>query len=307
MANPQLENGYVKIANEIMEALAGIRISGEENQCLFVILRKTYGWNKREDAIAISQFASLTGLKRPGVVRAINNLLKKQLIIKNDKGEINKYKLNKDFHQWQPLSKKITGYIKKSILRKYCYVCEFVDALVKHHLKPQSQGGSDRVFNLINLCPNCHALVHKGKISEETLLSKKITHEIGLDGTQSIIKNDNELENKGLSKKINTKDTITKDTITKESEEEIWVLPSSIDPKIWNEFEQHRKEIREPLTDLARTKASNAIKDLSVSDQRATVDKTIQSRWAGLFPPKNAKPQESSVKQKLREMELEGR
>ena len=38
MANPQTENGYTKIANEIMEALAHIRIPGEAMQVLLVIL-----------------------------------------------------------------------------------------------------------------------------------------------------------------------------------------------------------------------------------------------------------------------------
>ncbi len=74
MANPQKENGHVDIANEIMEALAGIRISGEEWQCLCVIFRKTYGWHKKEDWISLSQFNLLTKLKKPNIFRAIKKL-----------------------------------------------------------------------------------------------------------------------------------------------------------------------------------------------------------------------------------------
>lgn len=47
MANPQCENGFTKIANELMEALAKIRIPGEARQVLDVIFRQTYGWNKK--------------------------------------------------------------------------------------------------------------------------------------------------------------------------------------------------------------------------------------------------------------------
>ena len=109
MASPQIENGYTKIANEIIEALAGIRISGEEMQALWVILRKTYGWNKKEDKISLSQFALLTGVKKPNIIRAIKKLLsKKIIIIKNDNGNPLKYRFNKDFDAWKPLSKKIT-------------------------------------------------------------------------------------------------------------------------------------------------------------------------------------------------------
>jgi len=109
MASPQRENGHVDIANEIMEALAGIRISGEEWQCLCVILRKTYGWHKKEDWISLSQFNLLTKLKKPNILRALKKLsLKKVVIIKNDNRYKPKYKFNKNYDQWKPLSKKIT-------------------------------------------------------------------------------------------------------------------------------------------------------------------------------------------------------
>lgn len=109
MANPQIENGHVDLANEIVEALAKIRISGEEMQCLWVIFRKTYGWHKKQDDIALSQFSELTCLKKPAVCRALAKLLSKKIIaiIKNDNG-ISRYGFNKDFETWTPLSKKIT-------------------------------------------------------------------------------------------------------------------------------------------------------------------------------------------------------
>ena len=109
MANPQKENGHVDIANEIMEALAGIRISGEEWQCLCVIFRKTYGWHKKEDWISLSQFNLLTKLKKPNILRAIKKLsIKKVVVIKDDNRHKPKYKFNKNYEHWKPLSKKIT-------------------------------------------------------------------------------------------------------------------------------------------------------------------------------------------------------
>ncbi len=109
MANPQRENGHVDIANEIMEALAGIRISGEEWQCLCVILRKTYGWHKKDDWISLSQFNLLTKLKKPNILRAIKKLsIKKVVVIKDDNRHKPKYKFNKNYEHWKPLSKKIT-------------------------------------------------------------------------------------------------------------------------------------------------------------------------------------------------------
>ena len=64
-------------------------------------------------------------------------------------------------------------------------------------------------------------------------------------------------------------------------------IPKDINPEAWQEFEQHRKEMREPLTDLARTKAMKVIIGLSFDEQAKVIDKTIQNRWKGLFLEKS--------------------
>jgi phage replication O-like protein O len=102
MASPQCENGYCKIANELMEALARTRIRGEETQVLLAILRKTYGFNKKSDTIPISQLQLLTGMDRSSVCRAIRGLTSKK-IISSDKCATrtpSKYSLNKDYDRW---------------------------------------------------------------------------------------------------------------------------------------------------------------------------------------------------------------
>jgi phage replication O-like protein O len=117
MSSPQLENGYIKIANDIYDAFCRTRISGEERQILDCILRKTYGWNKCEDAISISQFADMTGIQKPHIIRAIKGLLAKNIIsvanignsiAKNGNDKIKVYKFIKDYTIWIPLPKKAT-------------------------------------------------------------------------------------------------------------------------------------------------------------------------------------------------------
>lgn len=105
MASPQTENGFTQIANELLDALCRIRIAGEPRQCLGFIIRKTYGYNKKEDAIPLSQFCLATGLCRPSVCRAIKQLLAMNLINKNATSSITKYRFNKDFDTWKPLTK----------------------------------------------------------------------------------------------------------------------------------------------------------------------------------------------------------
>lgn len=107
--NPQLEHGYVKIANEVFDALCHYRIPGEERQILDVVIRKTYGFNKHEDCISLSQFCDATGINKPNVRRAIKALIEKNIVIKKDNGHISKYRFNKLYRSWKPLSKKITN------------------------------------------------------------------------------------------------------------------------------------------------------------------------------------------------------
>jgi phage replication O-like protein O len=105
MASPQKENGYVPIANEIVEAFARTYLPSGERQVLDVILRKTYGFNKKEDSIAYSQLTEGTGLSRRTVIYAIQNLEAKRIILVSKSRNAllnnpNTYRFNKDYETW---------------------------------------------------------------------------------------------------------------------------------------------------------------------------------------------------------------
>ena len=108
MASPQKENGFVPIANELYEALCRTRINGEARQVLDVIIRKTYGFQKKSDCIALSQFVLYTGLPKPTVCKALNHLKEMNLITQKANGIANEYSIIKDYSLWNPLPKKIT-------------------------------------------------------------------------------------------------------------------------------------------------------------------------------------------------------
>lgn len=119
MASPQLKDGYTKIANDIVEALARIRIPGEARQVLDVIIRQTYGWNKKEAQISLAEFCDSTGIDKPEICRGLRRLEEMNLIIigknanalkietigKNANAKTITYGLQKDFDKWQPLAK----------------------------------------------------------------------------------------------------------------------------------------------------------------------------------------------------------
>lgn len=108
MKNPQLENGFIRISTELFDALCGIRISGEARQCLDVIIRKTYGFQKKEDKISLSQFCALSKMTRVAVCKSLLKLREMNLIItKKGNENITSYRFNKDFDAWKPLPKKV--------------------------------------------------------------------------------------------------------------------------------------------------------------------------------------------------------
>jgi len=77
-------------------------------QCLLFIIRKTYGYGKKEDSISNSQFCKSTGLDKSNICRAISGLIEKRLVVKKDNNKISSYQLNKHYAQWKVLSKKTT-------------------------------------------------------------------------------------------------------------------------------------------------------------------------------------------------------
>jgi len=119
MSCPQKENGYAAIATEIMEALASIRVGGEATQCLWFILRKTYGFHKKTDCIALSQFCKATLMSKSSVVRALKKLVEMKIVFKTkNQSGISSYSFNKKYSEWVGVTKKYTG-LQKSKRKGY--------------------------------------------------------------------------------------------------------------------------------------------------------------------------------------------
>ena len=96
MASPQLENGYTKIANEILEHLIWPGINGGELKLVLFVIRKTFGYRKKHDKIALSQFQKSLLCKRANVCRTIRSLVAKRLLLKDNRG----FKFNKNWEEW---------------------------------------------------------------------------------------------------------------------------------------------------------------------------------------------------------------
>lgn len=108
MANPQIEDGYCKISNELLDAVCKMNLSAYESRLFWFIVRRTYGFNKKIDRISYNQFEGGVEINRWHIRRTLNRLISRNIIIKIEE-KIIQYGIQKDYQKWQSLPKEATG------------------------------------------------------------------------------------------------------------------------------------------------------------------------------------------------------
>ncbi|MCB5318655.1 replication protein [Yersinia massiliensis] len=91
------DDGYTRIANELLEAIAGADLTARQLKVMIAVIRKTYGYQKKLDRIADIQIADITGLSRQNVNKAKKELLSMHCLMMDG----NKIGPNKDLSEWQ--------------------------------------------------------------------------------------------------------------------------------------------------------------------------------------------------------------
>lgn len=103
----QIDNGdFTRIHNDILDGLAKARFSALELRCVIFLVRMTYGWQKKEDKISLSQWAIGIGIdksNRGNMLNTLNGLVAKGVIYArpNGKSRPATWGLNKDFFDKQ--------------------------------------------------------------------------------------------------------------------------------------------------------------------------------------------------------------
>ncbi|HDL7113833.1 TPA: replication protein [Yersinia enterocolitica] len=91
------DDGYTRIANELLEAIAGADLTARQLKVMIAVIRKTYGYQKKLDRIADIQIADITGLSRQNVNKAKKELLSMNCLMIDG----SKIGPNKDLSEWQ--------------------------------------------------------------------------------------------------------------------------------------------------------------------------------------------------------------
>ena len=76
-----LDDGYTRIANELLEAVMAADLTARQMKVLMAIIRKTYGFGREVDRITNTQISSMTGLHHTHVCTAKNEMIAMNIIV----------------------------------------------------------------------------------------------------------------------------------------------------------------------------------------------------------------------------------
>lgn len=99
---PQLERGYTRIANELLEAILRYPLTGGELRILLAVIRLTYGWGRREAVLKIREIAQVAGLSERHAKRVVKRLTQDGLVSRQPFSRVRVLVgLNKRFSTWR--------------------------------------------------------------------------------------------------------------------------------------------------------------------------------------------------------------
>ncbi|CAG9172453.1 replication protein [Cupriavidus respiraculi] len=107
-STPQLEDGFTRIANELMDALLGAGMTSRQWAVAMAVIRKTYGFNKKSDDIGLSQIASMTGIAKSHVSVAIRELEGRGILTRSVGRFGHVLGINKCHQEWSGVTKSVT-------------------------------------------------------------------------------------------------------------------------------------------------------------------------------------------------------
>jgi phage replication O-like protein O len=97
-----LEHGYLRVANELWEALTRAPLPGRELRVVMAVMRKTYGYGQKSAEISFAELCALSGIPhRQNLMRVLVALESQRIVHIQRRGtRPSVYEVNKDFEAW---------------------------------------------------------------------------------------------------------------------------------------------------------------------------------------------------------------
>jgi len=103
MSEVDLINGYVRIANKLLEIIYSSNFNATQLKILLMIMRYTYGFNRKSHSLSITFLAKGTGVSRRYITKELNKLISGKVIhIVSDHTatESREISINKNYKSW---------------------------------------------------------------------------------------------------------------------------------------------------------------------------------------------------------------
>jgi phage replication O-like protein O len=102
MANPQLEHGYTRICNELLEVVIYRINNAAWQKCIFYTIRITYGFKHKSVKSNYQAYATKTGLTKEAIKDALMDLNNRKIleitVISPERFTVS---LNKNYDLWE--------------------------------------------------------------------------------------------------------------------------------------------------------------------------------------------------------------
>lgn len=100
----QLEHGYVRLANRLLEALCDSELSGTQVRIVLALWRHTYGWQEEAVSLTLSDLASKCRCSGTGGFRrAFDELVQNGVVVavvESGRGVAGTFRVQKNFAKW---------------------------------------------------------------------------------------------------------------------------------------------------------------------------------------------------------------
>jgi phage replication O-like protein O len=106
MTNVQPENGFTRVANELLEVVAYQKFNGTQSRIILTLWRYTYGFSRKEHDLSLTFISKATGIHKQQVKKEMDKLIENKVILVTEESTYNtsrKIQFNKDYSQWKDL------------------------------------------------------------------------------------------------------------------------------------------------------------------------------------------------------------
>lgn len=103
MANPQKENGYTAIANDLLEAIIRSKANSTQKSIILLVCRYTYGFQRKSCHMSVTFISNACGVSKRTVTSEMQNLIEMKVIkvVSPSTYTLSReISLNKNYEQW---------------------------------------------------------------------------------------------------------------------------------------------------------------------------------------------------------------